>query len=238
MTIHYHGADINGLGPECKTQTLETLAGKFFCVSFAYPRQVKRCHEIGQGVMLDCGAFSFFTKGKGVDWEEYYKWIEPWLESPTTWAVIPDVIDGAEDNNKSLVLGCKFPRHKMAPVWHLHESLDYLRWIADTHHRFCFGSSREYWQVGSDSWHRRISEAFEAIWDRKPWVHMLRGMQCSDMQYPFGSVDSTDIARHHHTAKNGIKRAREMADRWDAKQCPITFIPQPSHTLLIGEHLD
>ena len=127
MTIHYHGADINGIGPICGTKTLETLAGKFFCVSFAYPKQVNRCHEIGQGVMLDCGAFSFFTKGKEVDWSDYYDWIAPWLDCPTTWAIIPDVIEGEEDSNKRLILDCPFPRHKMAPVWHLHESLDYLK---------------------------------------------------------------------------------------------------------------
>lgn len=50
---------------------------------------------------------------------------------------------------------------------------------------------------------------------------MLRGMQCVKWGYPFASIDSADVARNH----NGNKlTAREMADRWDAMQCPPAMI--------------
>lgn len=52
MTIHYHGTPIT------PAAVLETLAGKHFCVSFAAPQDVARCHRIGQSVLLDNGAFT------------------------------------------------------------------------------------------------------------------------------------------------------------------------------------
>lgn len=173
--------------------------------------------------MLDNGAFSIWNSGKSFELDGFYKWAEPWLDSPNTWAVIPDVIAGDEDLNKSMAISSPLPRHKSAPVWHLHESLDYLRLLADNWHRVCFGSSAQYAVVGSPAWHERVHDAFNAIWDRKPSVHMLRGMKCSRMPYPFASVDSTDVARNHWAVKNGDARAREMADRWDGIQCPMSW---------------
>lgn len=202
-------------------------------MSYAHPAQVRRCHEIGQSVMLDNGAFSVWNSGKSPDFNGFYSWAEEWLDCPTTWGVIPDHIAGDEGDNKRLALACPMPRGKMAPVWHLHESLDYLAFLVDGWPRVCFGSSADYSQVGSHAWHRRVQEAFDHVWDRKPWIHMLRGMRCSEMPYPFGSVDSTDVARNHHAAKNGNDRAMAMADRWDQAQCPTTFTRQPKHQLLM-----
>ena len=226
MTLHYHGTPIT------PNRILESLAGKSFCVSWARPDQVKRCHEIGQSVMLDNGAFTYWRTGERPDWLDFYAWAEPWLDCPTTWAVIPDVIDGDEATNRSMALACPLPRHKASPVWHLHESLDYLRELADGWHRICFGSSGEFAIIGSPAWHRRVQEAFEAIADRRPWVHMLRGMQTLNFGcYPFGSVDSTDVARHHNRGQDA-GHARLMADTWDAKQCPARYTPGPKQRAL------
>ena len=49
--IHYHGTPITPI------EVLYTLAGRHFCVSHMRPEDVQRCHNIGQGVMLDNGAF-------------------------------------------------------------------------------------------------------------------------------------------------------------------------------------
>ena len=59
---------------------------------------------------------------------------------------------------------------------------------------------------------------------RTPWVHMLRGLACCGKEWPFGSADSTDIARNHNRPD---KTPRGMADRWDAVQCPATWQPVP-----------
>ena len=219
LTLHYHGTPITPLS------CLESLAGKCFCVSFAHPANVKRCHEIGQSVMLDNGAFTIWKQGGQLDHSGFYNWARPWLECPTTWGVIPDIIDGDEIDNALLASECPFPKEKMAPVWHLHESMQYLNYLVDRWPRICFGSSGQFAEVGSPQWHLRVREAFAEVWDRKPQIHMLRGMKCCKMPYPFYSVDSTDVARNHHAAKRGPLQAQLMAGSWDSYQCPVTYLP-------------
>src|SRR5438045_3309928 len=97
MTIHYHGTPIT---PNAE---LLSIAGANFCVSHFRQDQDRLCHEIGQSVMLDNGAFSAWRSGKPIeDWSAYYSWCDRWLEYPTTWAVIPDVITGDEHDNDLL----------------------------------------------------------------------------------------------------------------------------------------
>jgi hypothetical protein len=214
--LHYHGTPVTPQGK------LLELAGRSFCVSFAAPYQVGVCHEIGQSVMLDNGAFSFWRdkERKFAGWDAYMDWAEPWLQYPTTWAVIPDVIDGDEEANDLLLvkwLQRRLP--KGAPVWHMHESLDRLKRLCHGYERVCLGSSGQYAFVGSDPWHRRMEQAMNAVCGNgtvPTWLHMLRGMSLSGSHYPFASVDSTDIAQNHNRPQN---TPRKMADRWDGLQC-------------------
>lgn len=217
--IHYHGTPIT------PRSVLYQLAGRNFCVSFAKPQDDKVCHQIGQSVMLDNGAYSVWRKGITVDWDAWWEWAEPWLQFPTTWAVLPDTIDGDEEDNDRLLAEWAWMTagYQTAPVWHLHESLGRVERLAATYGRVCFGSSGAYAIVGSEPWRHRITEAFDAISEpsgRVPWVHMLRGMSLSGDVFPFASVDSTDIGRNHNRDHNN---ARKMADRWDAMQCPGTW---------------
>lgn len=59
--IHYHGTPIT------PRAVLHELAGRNFCVPFSDARDVGICHEIGQSVMIDNGAFSFW-KAVGEGW--------------------------------------------------------------------------------------------------------------------------------------------------------------------------
>jgi hypothetical protein len=214
--MHYHGTPIT------PNRVLHELAGRNFCVSYAAPQQVKTCHEIGQSVMLDNGAYSVWRRGAVMDWEAWAAWAEPWLAYPTTWAVAPDVIEGDETAN-DILLSRYGHWDDLVPVWHLHESLERLGRLADEFGRVCFGSSGQYAMVGSVSWHRRVSQAFDSLADefgRVPWIHMLRGMALSGSDYPFASVDSTDVARNHNRPHN---LARAMAERWDGIQCPARW---------------
>ncbi len=221
--IHYHGTPIT------PRERLYELAGRHFCVSAAEPRDVKICHEIGQSVMLDNGAFSFWMKGAIPEWDGVYDWMEPWLDYPTTWAVIPDVIDGVEDANNDLLDSWRDRGlSKGAPVWHLHESLYRLQWLTHSYERVCFGSSGAYRDPGTDQWHRRVSEAFDAVADpagRVPWIHMLRAMsEAAGSHYPFASADSTNAARNHAgSQKREPTPIRVLADRSDALQCPARW---------------
>jgi hypothetical protein len=217
--IHYHGTPIT------PREKLYELAGRHFCVSVAEPRDVKVCHEIGQSVMLDNGAFSFWRRNAIPEWRGVWDWMEPWLDYSTTWAVIPDVIDGSEDANDRLLVEW-FQRRlpKGAPVWHLHESFDRLRRLAHGYERVCFGSSGAYADLGTDQWHRRVSEAFDVIADergRVPWVHMLRGLNLAGSHYPFASADSTNAARNHAGSwRQRPKALTQIVAETDARQCP------------------
>jgi hypothetical protein len=227
MTLHYHGTPIT---PRSK---LLELAGRCFCVSYADGRDVEVAHEIGQSVMLDNGAFSFWKTGKPVDWDGFYEWAEPWLEHHTTWAVVPDVIDGDEADNNRLLHAWPYA-NKGAPVWHMHEDIDRLLRLCDWWPRVCIGSSGQYAAVGDDRWHRHMEEAFNALCPTGPppvWMHMLRGMNMAGGPYPFASVDSTDIARNHN---RGVPAAK-MADRWDGRQCPARWRPVHAHPELFEE---
>lgn len=216
MTIHYHGTPIT------PASVFNELAGAHFCVSFARPDQVERCHEIGQSVMLDNGAFSVWKRGHAPDWDAYYAFCDQWLDHPTTWAVIPDMIEGDEADNSLLCRAWPF-RDRGAPVWHMHESIGRLIALIDAFPRACIGSSGAYAEVMAPAWQRRMDEAWreiDKIFKRTPNIHMLRGLQLVRERWPFASVDSTDIARNHNRDGN---TAAKMRARWDAGQCPPRF---------------
>jgi len=224
--IHYHGTPITPIAQ------LLTMAGRHFCVSHMKPDDVARCHQIGQSVMLDNGAFSKWKSGKHTDWPKYYDWCDQWLDYPTTWAVIPDTIDGGSQEQDALIR--EWPHGKRgAPVWHMDEPLHRLQSLCENWPRVCVGSTAEYATVLSPSWCGRIDEMFNAVavtFSRIPNLHMLRGMQLSGRQWPFASVDSTDIAQNHHL---NHKCARSMADRWDALQTPARWEQRPQQEVLL-----
>lgn len=217
MTLHYHGTPITP-----RDRLLE-LAGRNFCVSYASPHQVETCHQIGQSVMLDNGAFTFWRQNISTTpdwWAKYAEWAAEWLDYKTTWAVIPDVIDGDEEANDLLI--AKWPRRfykQSAPVWHMHESLDRLVRLCTAWDKVCIGSSGQYATVGTPQWHRRMEAVFNRVCGNgpAPWLHMLRGMALCEGPYPFASVDSTDVARNHNRPQHTVTK---LAERWDSRQCP------------------
>lgn len=217
LTVHYHGTPIT------PHEVLYSLAGRHFCVSHARPDQVEIVHRIAQSVMLDNGAFSAWKRGHEPDWHAYYAWCDRWLDYPTSWAVIPDVVDGGSQLQDALLR--EWPHgHRGAPVWHMDEPIDRLVRLAGEWPRVCIGSTAEYAVVCSDPWHQRMTDCWNALarrHKRTPHIHMLRGMQCAGGIYPFASVDSTDIAQNHNRPQNV---AVEMADRWDALQCPGRWV--------------
>jgi hypothetical protein len=107
------------------------------------------------------------------------------------------------------------------------EPADRLLRLVDEFPKVCIGSTAEYAVVLSDSWERRMDEVLNLVARSRqflPWLHMLRGMQCLGLRWPFASVDSTDIAQNHHRPQN---TPRGMADRWDAIQCKAAWETRP-----------
>lgn len=223
--MHYHGTPIT---PRVK---LHELAGRSFCVPWSDPRDLAVCHEIGQSVMLDNGAFTFWRhphKRKG-EWSAFYAWVEPWLDYWTTWAVIPDVIDGDERANDALVDEWPFGR-RGAPVWHLHESVDRLVRLASEWPLVCLGSSGAFAKVGDAAWHARMVTAMNQLCGDGPppcALHMLRGLNVArKSSYPFASADSSSIAQNHagnNTRNTPRKDVNTMADHIDSHQCPARW---------------
>lgn len=220
MTIHYHGTPITPV------TALYELAGRHFCVSHIRPDNIARCHEIGQSVMLDNGAFSKWKSGKPTNWPAYYAWCDRWLDCPTTWAIPPDVIDAPSQEQDALLNDWPHGKRQAAPVWHMDEPTYRLcRLVEDGWSRVCIGSTAEYAVVLSPTWTSRMDSVWDeltTVFGRPPPIHMLRGMQCSGKRWPFASVDSTDIAQNHHLPHNTPRR---MADRWDACQTRRGWTP-------------
>lgn len=213
--IHYHGTPITPMAQ------LERMAGRNFCVSFAAPQDLARCLRIGQSVMLDNGAFSAKTRGLPFDLDGFYAWAEPVLAHPH-WGVVPDVIDGTEEQQREMVATWPFRREFGIPVWHLGMPIAYLIDLCDDWGRVCFGSAGEYWQIGTSKWSHRMDEAFNALVQsfgaQLPWVHGLRMLGQAQGPWPLASADSTNVAQNW-------KRDTGCAE---CKAAPIDAINPPS----------
>ena len=214
--IHYHGT------PLTPREMLLRIAGKHFCVSFANPSDAQVCLEIGQSIMWDNGAFTTYTQGKEFKIDKFYEWLEPKLGHPH-WGVIPDVIGGSEEDNRARLETWPFPKELGAPVWHMHMHTDYLLYLCDNYPKVCFGSSGEFWKIGTVRWQQRIDEAFTEL-DKKhrhiPWIHMLRGLAQAGKRWPFASADSVNVARNF---KDKPQCPEHMARKIDSVQCPVEW---------------
>lgn len=227
MTVKYHGTPIT------PASTLARLAGRHFCVSHMRPDNVQWCHENGQSVMLDNGAFSKWKSGKATDWPAYYAWCDRWLHYPTTWAVIPDDIEAGSQEQDALIR--EWPHgDRGAPVFHLDEPLDRALRLLDEWPLVCFGANGDYADIPAPAFVERMDELWDAITlrhRRTPRVHMLRGMQLSFWEWPFASVDSTDLGQNHHRLKRFGElygwALEQKADRWDTAQCPPRWLGRP-----------
>jgi hypothetical protein len=191
VTISYHGTPIT------PRNQLYRMAGEHFCVSFAEPRDADFCEQYGQSVLWDNGAFSAFTRGKPIDENKLYEWLEPRVYHPHR-AVILDKIGGDVDEQRAMLKRWPLPRDLSWPVWHLDKPLDYLSELVDAWPAICLGSAGQYWEIGSVAWERRMEDAFEHLSrrGRLPWIHGLR-MLGQVKSWPLASADSTNVAQNY-----------------------------------------
>lgn len=230
MTLHYHGTPIT------PTAKILRIAGRCFCVSFVRPDQVKLVHQFGQSVLLDPGAFSAKTLGIEIDWALYYAFCDVWLDYPTTWAIIPDVIDAGVQLQDALLR--EWPHgERGAPVWHMDEPIERLLNLLDRWPRVCIGSTAEYWVVESPAWERRMDEVWNSIVPRHrrtPWVHMLRGGKVRGKRWPFASTDSVNVGQNCHSGRPH-NNPEELARRIEAANCPARFTGRQHTQELFGQ---
>ena len=197
--IHYHGTPIGGTGIDAA----KFLQGRHALVSFYYPRDIGIVMEECKSFVLDNGAFSHWSKGKGeIDFNEYKNWVMGIYRHPGyEWCLIPDKIDGTEKENRDLVDKWEDETQNLngVPVWHLHESLEYLEYLVTNFRRIALGSSGVWSSPGTNSWWDRISEAMKVICDEhgspKTKLHGLRMLDPDIFtRLPMSSADSTNAA--------------------------------------------
>lgn len=241
--IHYHGSPITPNSAAAKV-----LAGRHSFVSFANPEQLNIAIEVCQSFALDNGAFSAWMSGNPIDdWMPYYEWVAEYMNCPGfDFCVIPDVIDGDEKQNDKLVNSCPLPKHMCAPVWHMHESLVRLQWLARTYPRVCIGSSGDYSSVGTPRWWERINEALSCILDKRNQpICKLHGLRMLNPEVftkiPFSSADSTSVGRNIGIDSNWKGtfmppdkewRAQVLASRIEAHNSANIWMPQPKQEKL------
>ena len=230
--IVYHGTPFGG----DRAGVTRFLNGRHALIPFPRKEDCATAFAVCQTVVFDNGAFSAWKQGQPVaDWSGYYEWCEEWHRHPAfCWAIIPDVIDGSEDDNDALL--DEWPGHiDGVPVWHLHESFERLDRLCQWP-RLCIGSSGEYSQPGAKRWMARMRDAMEVICDEhgrpRTRLHGLR-MACNEYtgRFPFASVDSTNVAQNAsliprfgtYAAPQRWQRAEAIAHRMEALETCDAF---------------
>lgn len=232
--IHYHGLPITPT-----TAALRAISGGHAFVSWANTDQLGIAIECASSFALDNGAFSAWKSGKPVtDWGGFYEWVDSVRFCPGfDFAVIPDVIDGNEEDNDRLCEQWPFPVWTGAPVWHMHESTERLAALISRWPRVCIGSSGEWPTPGLGPWWDRMAEALAVACDTegKPRCR-LHGLRMLDpdiyTRIPLASADSTNIARNigidvrwrgTYTPPSKEARAAVIRERIESQQSPVIW---------------
>ncbi|GGO89190.1 hypothetical protein GCM10011348_46360 [Marinobacterium nitratireducens] len=197
--IHYHGTPIGGT----RQDAARFLMGRHALVSFYRPDDMAAVLECCQSFVMDNGAFSHWRAGKGeIDFDAYVAWTLEYHRHPAfDWCLIPDKIDGTEKENADLVRRWQglMNKPKGVPVWHLHESLDWLEWLVDRFEWVALGSSGQWATPGTPDWWQRMATAMRVICDDQGRPRCkLHGLRMLDPEVftrlPLSSADSTNAA--------------------------------------------
>ena len=223
MTTIIHGTPITPI------RLLDQLGAASFCVSYASPEQLNQCIERQDPhglLMLDNGAFSHWRAGKGqIDREAFFAWANAAQERcPVAVAVVPDVIEGSEEQNWTEAAHAvrqlsRFPERLMF-VWHMNDLLDQLERACQLFNFIAIGSCAEFdVQRNRAGYLARLREAnhvinmVEALDQRRPWVHLMRGLAVFASAIRFDSANSTNVARNHCRTKGQPNHVGVMAGR-------------------------
>lgn len=212
MTIFYNGTPMGG----SRDQTALFLQGENALVSFFRPDDMPVVLECCQSFVLDNGAWSHAQNARKhnakhpdrpalstqIDFYEYVKWVNEYRRHPAfQWCLIPDVIDGSEEENVDLVNRWVRSGYKAkgVPVWHMHESLEWLDYLVSNFEWVALGSSGIFSRPNSRVWWRRMAEAMAVACDSygrpRCKLHGLRMMNPEVFtRLPLASVDSTNAA--------------------------------------------
>jgi hypothetical protein len=235
--IAYHGMPLGG--PQSDAGRF--LKGRHALVSFAYPDSLPIVAAACSSFVLDNGAFTAWKQGRTVDVAAYAEWVREWHRHPGfDWCLIPDVIDGTAEENQALLyrwITQDGAGIESVPVWHLHEPVERLAWMAGAFKRVALGSSGQWATPGTQDWWARMGEAMSKVCDGqgRPRVklHGLRMLsQRITCDLPLSSADSTNAAQNaDRTAKvyklpTTWQGAGLNADRIEIAECAAFWEPR------------
>jgi len=235
--IHYHGTPIGGK----RTDAVEILRGRHALVSFAHQQDLPIVLDVCQSWVLDNGAFSEWRKTGGrVDFAAYLEWVTNLYRHPGfDWCLIPDTIDGTEEDNSDLIMKWLkiAPKTKGVPVWHMHESMEWLEWLVKRFEWVALGSSGQWPHPGKGDWWNRMAEIMDVCCDAegrpKCKLHGLRMLDPEIFKYlPLAGADSTNAARNNnqfnrfgmYPPPTAGQRAATIAARVEAHNSAATWI--------------
>lgn len=232
--IPYHGTPIGG----SRQDVARFMRTRHVLIPYERPDDLPIAMECSQSFIVDNSAWSRFKEGKGrVDFTAYAQWVAPISHHPRfDWCLIPDIIDGTEDENyrwarKWLEAGWRI---NGVPVWHLHESTAYLGWLVRNFERIAIGSSGKWSTPGTQEWWSRMEEVRSTVCyaDDSPYRGSpqckLHGLRMLDPEIftrlPFSSADSTNAAVNQgslsrfgmYLPPTAAQRAAVIADRIEA----------------------
>jgi hypothetical protein len=227
--IPYHGTPCGAT----REDVARFLKNRHALISFYRPEDIGTAAEVCQSFCVDNGAFSAWKNKETICWEGYYDFVRTWYRHPAfDFAFIPDVIDGTECDNNELVHQWPLElRFIGVAVWHMHESIDRLRWLCEKFERVALGSSGDYATVGTQKWWNRMSEAMRGCCDDlgRP-LAKLHGLRMLDpdvfTRLPLASADSTNAVRNSssftrfgiYCPPNASTRMSIIAERVEAFQ--------------------
>ena len=229
--IKYHGTPCSPMAV-----FFDAFTDRNVLIPYPRPDDMKRALKVCDKIILDNGAFSLWKKGISVDWFNFYTWVKKFIDR-IEFFLIPDVINGTEVENNALLKSYEANKiefkNKGVPIWHVNESLERLDYLLKHYEYIAFGSSGQYAQLGTVSWHSRMNEAMRVVCDNKGFpkvkIHMLRCLNPKLFtQYPFFSGDSTNVAVNHH--RNGWKK---IMDRIETANSPNKYVEKSTQLNLI-----
>lgn len=242
--IAYHGTPMGGQ----RIEVARFLTGRHALVSFANPEDMPIVAEACASFVLDNGAFTFWKGGTEPDWDAYLEWVNEWATHPGfDWWLIPDVIDGSEDDNWRLCFHYGRKAKNGVPVYHMHESLAHLERMVKGYDRIAIGSSGQWPTPGTESWWARMAEIMAVACDDqgRPLckLHGLRMLAPEIFsRLPLSSADSTNAARNSHESKRfgmympptSAQRAEVIASRIEYHNSAAIWVPPTQQTFALA----
>lgn len=241
VTVHYHGGPIWG-DKDCPTDWLikALYRDSGALVSFARMDQLKKIVNIPCKLVLDNGAFSKWKKAKSTgkvvcwdaEWKKYYDVVGQWY-SRIEWFIIPDVIEGTEEENDRLIEQVPvWLMDKAVPVWHSVESLERLLTLCKKFDRVAIGCCGPHGSIRSKAWKARMDEVFDFLFIQNYVEVKLHGLRMLDgrvlSMYPFDSADSTNVATNVPKTKIRFPEITDKLARTACLKACIEKVKPPS----------